>query len=138
MKMTSSISALPVINIDRAVTFYEEKLGFKCSYHDRGFAKLLRDKVELHLWASCDNSWRWRSLLLFIRPIWTGAETFLAGTASCRIEVEQIDELYTVYKQHGVLHNSKTVVTKTDWGTHEFAALDLHGNLLTFFERIEE
>lgn len=27
-------------------------------------------------------------------PVCTGAESFIAGTASCRIEVEGIDELY--------------------------------------------
>jgi hypothetical protein len=100
------------------------------------FAKLLRDEVEIHLWASCDKSWKWRSILLFVRPIWSGAETFIAGTHSCRVQVVEIDKLYSELSKNGILYNTKTVIEKTDWGTREFPTLDLHGNLLTFFERI--
>jgi hypothetical protein len=89
--MKKSIPALPVINIANAVKFYQEGLGFASGYNDKGFAKLFRDDVELHLWAACDVGWKYRSLLLFLKPISSGAESFLAGTSSCRIEVECID-----------------------------------------------
>lgn len=136
VEMKKTIPALPVINIDKAVNFYQGKLGFHCGYKDEGFAKLIRDDVEIHLWAACDNGWKYRSLFLFAKPVSTGAETFLAGTASCRIEVEKIDDLYNEYREQGVLYNPETNVEETPWGTREFPALDLHRNLLTFYEQI--
>lgn len=136
MKMIKSIAALPVRHIDSATAFYEERFGFICGYRDSGFAKLIRDEVEIHLWASCDNSWKWRSLLLFVKPVWSGAESFLAGTHSCRIEVDNIEELYTELKTSGVLYNRHTEITTTGWGTKEFPTLDLHRNLLTFFQKL--
>jgi len=136
MKMLKTIPALPVHNIDEAVNFYETKFGFTNKYNDNGFAKLIRDEIEIHLWAASDRKWKWRSILLFVRPIFSGAESFIAGTHSCRIEVVEIDKFYNEFSQSKVLYNSKTIVEKTDWGTMEFPTLDLHGNLLTFFEKI--
>lgn len=136
MSMQKVIPALPVQSIDKGVKFYESRFGFACSYRDQGFAILKRDEVDLHLWAASDNSWKFRSLLLFIRPIWSGAESFLAGTASCRIKVENIDALFAEYKDQGVLYNPTTVIKETHWGTREFPALDLYRNLLTFYEQL--
>lgn len=138
MKMTKSIPALPVFNIDESVEFYETRLGFKGGYKDEGFAILNRDEVEIHLWAACDNNWKYRSILLFLKPVLSGAESFLAGTASCRIEIEHIDELFSEYKNQRVLYDSETVIEETLWKTREFSALDLHRNLLTFYESIRE
>jgi catechol 2,3-dioxygenase-like lactoylglutathione lyase family enzyme len=137
MKIIKTIPALPVHNIDKGTKFYEDKFGFTCRHKDDGFSKLVRDEIEIHLWASCDRNWKWRSIFLFLKPIWSGAETFIAGTHSCRIQVIEIDKFYNEFKKTNVLYNSKTLIEKTNWGTREFPALDLHGNLLTFFERIE-
>ncbi len=137
MKMKKSIPALPVQNIEKAIKFYISKLGFSVPYNDDGFAKLIRDDVEIHLWASSDETWKNRSASLSVRPIISGAESFLAGTASCRIEVDEIDQLFNEYKIQGVIYSTNTVVTEQPWGTREFPALDLHGNLLTFYERSE-
>jgi hypothetical protein len=71
MKMIKTIPALPVHNIDEAVTFYEVRYGFTGGYKDDGFAILTRDEVVIHLWAACDNHWKLRSLVLFLRPIWS-------------------------------------------------------------------
>lgn len=136
MRMKKTIPALPVIRIDKAIQFYQDKLGFRSGYYDKGFAILTRDDVEIHLWASCDTGWKYRSILLFVKPIWSGAESFLAGTSSCRIEVEKIDALFEEYKKQGVLYNPETIIEKTTWGTREFPALDLHRNLLTFYETV--
>ncbi len=109
-------------------------MGFKARHAEKYFAIMVRDEIEIHLWASCDKSWKFTGLLRLFKPIWSGAESFLAGTASCRIEVEGIDELYDAYKQAGVLHNNHTVIETQYWGQRDFATLDLHGNLLTFYE----
>ena len=64
----------------------------------------------------------------------SGAESFLAGTASCRIETEDVDGLYAELTATGVLHPvSRDGVTETDFGTREFATLDADGNLIEFF-----
>ncbi len=128
--------ALPVRDIPAAAAFYRERLGFTIAHADRGFAKLRRDDAEVHLWAANDESWKNRGDLVE-QPICSGAESFIAGTASCRIEVDQVDDLYAEMKASSVLHPAdRGSAEDTDWGTREFAALDLEGNLLTFFHRL--
>ena len=71
-----------------------------------------------------------------IGPICSGAESFIAGTASCRIEVVDVDALFQELEAAGVLHPTvQGGVATTDFGTREFATVDQDGNLLTFFRR---
>ncbi len=137
MKMKKTIPALPVQNIKISMDFYTTKLGFAVRHHDGGFAIVVRDEVEIHLWRSGDESWKTKGALLAVDPINSGAESFLAGTASCRIEVQDIDELFKEYKKQGVIYNADTIVEEQPWGSREFPALDHHGNLLTFYEKIK-
>jgi catechol 2,3-dioxygenase-like lactoylglutathione lyase family enzyme len=130
-----SIPALPVVNIKKAVDFYESKLGFKARHQEGGFAIVVRDSVEIHLWQACDKSWRFRLWWIF-RPIQSGAESFIAGTASCRIEVNGIDELYEEYKAQNILHKVHPEIADQYWGHRDFNAVDLYGNLLTFYQEI--
>ena len=132
-RLTQTIPALPVRDMPAAVAFYRDRLGFEVLHHDGGFAVLCRDDAVLHLWESGDDTWRGRSDFAE-RPVRTGAETFIAGTASCRIETEGVDELYAELRSQGVLHRvSVQGVEDTDFGTREFATVDLDGNLITFF-----
>jgi catechol 2,3-dioxygenase-like lactoylglutathione lyase family enzyme len=132
-RLTQTIPALPVRDMTPAVAFYRDRLGFEVLHHDGGFAVLLRDEAVLHLWESGDEAWRERSDAA-ASPVESGAESFIAGTASCRIMCEGVDELFEELRQADVLHPvSKDGVEDTDFGTREFAALDLDGNLLTFF-----
>jgi catechol 2,3-dioxygenase-like lactoylglutathione lyase family enzyme len=133
-QLKKTIPALPVVDIAKGVAFYESKMGFKARHQEKYFAILVRDQVEIHLWASCDKSWRFRIWWIF-RPIQSGAESFLAGTASCRVEVEGIDELYEEYKAQGILHGAHAEIVTEPWGDRDFDTLDLHGNLITFFEK---
>jgi len=49
--------------------------------------------------------------------------------ASCRIEVDHVDELYAEMAAAAVLHpRDLGSAVDTAWGTREFAALDLEGN----------
>jgi len=57
----------------------------------------------------------------------SGAESFIAGTASYRIEMDHVDQLYAELVAAAVLHPG-------DPGS-AVAALDLEGNLLTFHQR---
>ena len=116
-----------------AVAYYRERLGFDSPHETDDFAVLVRDDVVLHLWGAVDEDWRSREALTE-RPVRSGAESFIAGTASCRIEVADVDALFAELQPRGVLHEvSRGGVATTDFGTREFATLDADGNLLTFF-----
>lgn len=132
MTLGQTIPALPVRDAARAAEWYRERLGFDVVHHEGGFAVLRRDEAVVHLWQADDESWRERETLE--RPVVSGAESFLAGTASCRIAVDDVDGLYDECRRADVLHPvSKESVTETDFGTREFAVLDLDCNLLSFF-----
>jgi len=134
--MKKTIPALPVQDMKQSIEFYTARMGFTVRHQDEGFCILVRDAVEIHLWKSADKSWQSRPGLV-TNPICSGAESFLAGTASCRIEVEGIDELFEEYKKQGVIYSPNTVVETQPWGDREFPALDHHRNLLTFYEVIK-
>ena len=128
-----AIPALPVRDASAAAAFYRDRLGFTVLHHDGGFAVLGRDDAVVHLWEAGDETWRNRGSIE--RPVQSGAESFIAGTASCRIRVDGVDELYVELAPRDVLHPvSKDAVTETDFGTREFATLDSDGNLVTFFQ----
>jgi len=136
LNIKRTIPSFPVLNISVAVQFYRKELNFECRHEEKFFAILTRNEIEIHLWAACDPHWKWRSIFLFLRPVWSGSESFLAGTASCRVEVDGIEALYQEYKQTGVLYNKETVIEQTSWRTREFPVLDLNRNLITFFEYV--
>jgi catechol 2,3-dioxygenase-like lactoylglutathione lyase family enzyme len=138
VSLTQTIPAMPVRDVPSAVAFYRDRLGFEVLHHDGGFAVLRRDEAVVHLWESSDESWRERADTAE-RPVCTGAESFIAGTASFRIQVRGVDELYAEMAKADVLHPvSKASVDDTDFGTREFATLDRDGNLVTFFEWVSE
>jgi catechol 2,3-dioxygenase-like lactoylglutathione lyase family enzyme len=131
--MHKTIPALPVRDIGAAIAHYRDRFGFEARHETADFAVLVRDDAVLHLWAASDDEWRSRDDLAR-RPVCSGAETFLAGTASCRIEVAEVDGLFSELRATDVLHDaSRDGVTTTDFGTREFATVDIDGNLLTFF-----
>jgi catechol 2,3-dioxygenase-like lactoylglutathione lyase family enzyme len=131
--LSQTIPALPVRAAAAAVDFYRDRLGFEVLHHDGGFAVLCRDDAVVHLWEASDESWRTRDSEG--SPVRSGAESFIAGTASCRIVVDGVDDLYDELRRADVLHPvSKEGVDDTDFGTREFATLDADGNLVTFFE----
>ena len=128
-----TIPALPVRDAATASAFYRDRLGFRVLHQDEGFAVLERDAAQVHLWQAGDESWRERRG--DERPVQSGAETFIAGTASCRIEVAGVDDLYEELRAREVLHPvARDGVGETDFGSREFATLDADGNLLSFFE----
>jgi len=130
--MSKATPALPVRSVAVAVAHYRDRFGFEAPHVAADFAVLVRDDAVLHLWAASDEEWRSREDLS-ARPIRSGAESFLAGTASCRIEVEDIDALFVELQPRGVLHDvSSDGVHETDFGSREFSTVDLDGNLLTF------
>src|SRR3954453_9359658 len=108
MTLSVTVPALPVRHVGTAVQYYATRFGFESPHQDTGFAVLMRDDARLHLWQAGDDGWRVRSLDdLRDSPVRSGAETFLAGTASCRIalnRVDAVDDLYVELATAGVLH----------------------------------
>ena len=90
---------------------------------------MARDEVEIHLWQASDETWRGRSG----EPVVSGAESFIAGTASCRVHVAGIDTLYAELMPRGVVHPNGALAVKP-WRSREFAVIDRDNNLITFFE----
>ena len=129
-----TIPALPVRDAAAASAFYRARLGFRVLHEDEAFVVLERDGAQVHLWQAGDESWRERTAGEE-RPVQSGAESFIAGTASCRIEVAGVDDLYEELRARDVLHPvSREGVSETDFGSREFATLDADGNLISFFE----
>jgi catechol 2,3-dioxygenase-like lactoylglutathione lyase family enzyme len=132
VKLGSPTPALPAKDVARSREFYVEVLGFDVVAGDDGFALLRRDDATVSLWGATDESWKTRTD--WARPVCSGAESFIAGTASCSIEVAGVDELYEHCKAHDVVHPN-AAISDTEWATREFAVLDPDGNLVSFWER---
>lgn len=131
-QLLRTIPALPVKAIVQSVSFYRDLLGFTLIHQDGGFAIVRRDNAEIHLWEADDESWQTRS---GGAAVVSGAESFIAGTASCRIEVQGVNDLHQVMQPLNILHPNAPL-SEQPWGTREFAVLDPDNNLITFFERM--
>ena len=104
--------ALPVRDIRRSATFYRDRLAFTVRHQEGGFAIVHRDAVEIHLWQANDERWRERTME---RPVVSGAESFIAGTASCRVRVTGVVSLYEELRPLGIVHNNAPLTTQP-WG----------------------
>lgn len=130
--LNRTIPVLPVRHIAASASFYAEKAGFSIAYQADDYAILERDLAEVHLWAADDESWIERG---DGNPVVSGAESFIAGTASCRIAVSEVDTLFQEIEPHGIVHPNGGLADKPH-GLREFAILDPDNNLITFFEPI--
>ena len=131
MRMVRTIPALPVKDIRLSAEFYRDKLGFTLVHQEAEFAIVRRDAAEIHLWAAFDETWRTRGG--GSSPVVSGAESFIAGTASCRVEVEGVDELYRELHPRDILEANAQPRDQW-WGAREFHVKDPDNNLVTFFE----
>lgn len=121
-RFLAAVPALPVSDERRAVAFFESALGFVELRHEgEGLGILRRDAVEVHVWVADGSA--------------PGAERQLAGSASCRIEVTGVEELYQHCQQLGVVHPSAALRDQW-WGTREFGVLDPDNNLINLYERV--
>lgn len=130
--LKAAIPVLPVRAISDAARFYAAKMGFRIAYEDDGYALLARDQIEIHLWAATDTAWEQRE---GGKPVVSGAETFLAGTASCRVHADDIDALFESFRGADIIHPNGSLADKP-YGLREFAVLDMDGNMITFYQNI--
>ena len=117
-KMTHPI--LGTRDINRAVEFYTQQLGFQLAFRDKtdppNYVGFRRDAVELHMQFQFENE---------------------MGTIRLRFLVDDPDALFNEYRQRGV-ECSATGICDTPWGTREFALYDLDRNALTFYASLDE
>jgi catechol 2,3-dioxygenase-like lactoylglutathione lyase family enzyme len=102
-------------DIQRAIAFYTQRLGFKLAFGDKAdppnYVGFRRDAVELHMQFQFEHE---------------------MGTIRLRFLVDDPDALFSEYRQRGVECNPNSV-HDTSWGTREFALYDLDRNALTFY-----
>lgn len=122
-RFLAAVPALPVADERAAVQFYVQVLGFTelLGPDGTGLAILVRDQVEVHLWVADGSA--------------PGAERHPAGSASCRLSVEGVRDLYRHCEPLGVVH-PRAPLRSTEWGTQEFGLLDHDGNLVTVYEQL--
>jgi catechol 2,3-dioxygenase-like lactoylglutathione lyase family enzyme len=100
-------------DIQRAIAFYTQPLGFKLAFGDKGdppnYVGFCPGSVELHMQFQFEHE---------------------MGTIRLRFLVDDPDALFSEYRQRGIESQrcSRYVV-----GTHEFALYDLDRNALTFY-----
>ena len=114
------IPILDVQDVDRALRFYVEELGFEIDFRydeDPGnYAGVRRDGVRLHMQ-------------------WQHEDEFKAGAAGrlrIRIAVDNPESLFQEYRDKGVVGEA-IEVRHTPWGTREFGFRDPDGNGLIFY-----
>jgi catechol 2,3-dioxygenase-like lactoylglutathione lyase family enzyme len=105
-------------NVQRAIKFYTEQLGFRLAFADSAdqpnYVGFRRDDVELHMQFQFEHE---------------------MGTIRLRFLVRDPDALYREYRQRGV-ECTPNGVTDKPWGTREFALYDLDRNALTFYRNL--
>lgn len=136
VKFGSPAPTMPSRDVPSAVDFYNDVLGFETVHAEGGFALLRRDGTTISLWGSTDEEWR--DGFCPERPVCSGAicfgaEAFIAGTASCSVQVERVDELYAHCNERGIVHPNGHIGSRP-WGVREFGILDPDGNLVTFWQ----
>ena len=118
--MLDAIPILDVRDVDRALRFYVEQLGFEVDFRypndPSNYAGIRRGAVHLHMQ-------------------WQAEEHFEQGTAGrlrIRIKVHDPDALFKEFAARGVVSGDARV-HETEWGTREFGFRDPDGNGLIFF-----
>jgi uncharacterized glyoxalase superfamily protein PhnB len=115
-----SVSPLiPARDVEEAIRFYRDSLGFDLDYRDAEpaqFAIVGQGGAHLHLFASQDKH--------------------LADWTSLRIEVDGIEALYARCRAAGCVHPNGVLESKS-WGTREFSIVDPSGVCIALVQRGE-
>jgi hypothetical protein len=107
----TTVPVLPVTDFGEAAAFYRDRLGFSIAFEaGPDYGGVARDDALLHL---------------------DGVVNAGAGTATCRIEVTGVDELFAELDPRGVIDPEEPIRT-TPWGSRQFSVKDCCGNRVTF------
>ena len=117
-RFSSVMPSLPVDDMDRAISFYTDTLGFELDFQNgSSFAIVARDGVELGLFA-------------------TSVSGLSAGQGRCYCKLSAgIDELYAGYRDSGVviLHE----LLDESYGMREFMIADADNNEINFGQPLD-
>jgi len=104
--------------IERAIEFYTERLGFNLAFKDSAdapnYVGLRRDAIELHMQFQFEHQ---------------------MGPTRLRFLIDDPDMLFDEYRRRGV-ECTATGLRYTPWRTREFALYDLDRNALTFYRHL--
>lgn len=114
---------LPSADVERDIKWYDEKLGFRCTYNSGvyedskplNYAVLSRQDIFIHM------QFQYPEDLAKMRGF------------QIRIQVENITPIFEEFKAKGVV---KELRMNTPWGTSEFGFYDLNKNGIFFYEDI--
>ena len=99
---------MPVADLDRAVSFYQDKLGFTVIYHNPSVFALVERGVKIGLQHAGD------------RP---------PGVGNCYIWVDDIRSLYAEFKAKGIEFKDDIAV-QAEYDLTDFVIYDLDGNFI--------
>lgn len=108
---------IPARDVDVAIRFYRDALGFELDYRDAEpaqFAIVGRDSAWLNLFFNEDK--------------------YLAEQTSLRIVVDGVDALYARCQAAGCVHPNGLLGARP-WGTREVSIIDPSGVCLAFVEQ---
>jgi len=129
-----TVPCLPVIDVTVGVEFYRRAFGFRCVHVEPSLAVVVRDRCELHLWAADDLAWLDRSPRESVSPVASGLETFIAGTATCRIEVRGLERIVEGLRSSGLILHQASPIESKPWGSREVSVFDPWWNLIVLYE----
>ena len=110
--LSATVPVVPVSAIGDAIAFYRDQLGFGVAFEQGDYAGVTRDDALLHL---------------------DGVINAAAGSVTCRIETQGVDELFAELEPKGVIDPAEPIHTMP-WGARQFSVLDCCGNRVTFVQ----
>jgi uncharacterized glyoxalase superfamily protein PhnB len=109
--LTNTIPVIPVADAREAIAFYRDRLGFQVAFEaGPDYGGVARDAALVHL---------------------DGVANGGAGTVTCRIETDAVDDLFAELEPRGVIDPAEPI-RDTPFGTRQFSVLDCCGNRITF------
>jgi uncharacterized glyoxalase superfamily protein PhnB len=108
---------IPVANLDEAVVYYRDKLGFEVlmTMPERGYAIVERDGIALHLFQDGTRS---------------------LSPASFHIFTQGLEQLFAELRGRGA--QVRQEILRKPWGNRDFRITDPSGNEIKFTEPLEE
>ena len=117
MKLPGLVPEIPVRDLDRAVSYYQQSLGFRLDWkYKEELAGLSRDSARIFL----RNAGGVSGAVL----VWMNLES-----------VASVDVLYEEWKRAGAEISAKPEAK--EWGLYEFVASDRDGNFFRVFHDTE-
>lgn len=120
-KLSPAFPQLPTGDLEKTADFFVNKLGFEiiAKYVDQKFLIVRRGPAEIHFWQTANEV----------------EAKKLGSDSSCYIRVENIDPLFTEFKERGATFRYE--LTKQPWGMNEMQIDDPYLNAIRFGEAIK-